>query len=195
MGKSITRKLVTSLWLCSLFLLLLQGVSIAESLDLKVYKEIHDDWRSPLMDDVMDGITTLGSKEFTLGLCLGFTAFGDSSMKATGKLATTSLLTAQTLTVLLKTTVNRRRPEGKTDRYNSSFPSGHTSGAFSLAYVYGEKYPKLKIPVYLFATGVGISRIYLGRHYPSDVLIGAAIGITFGWLTIKFEDWILSLQL
>jgi len=59
----------------------------------------------------------------------------------------------------------------------SSFPSGHAASAFAAAvimYLYLPK--KFGIPALLLATAIALSRLYLGVHYPSDVLAGAVIG-------------------
>jgi len=65
-----------------------------------------------------------------------------------------------------------------------SFPSGHTSAAFSLATTLSIQHPKwyIIIPSYTFASLVGYSRIYLGAHYPSDVIAGALVGTGAAWL-------------
>ncbi len=60
-----------------------------------------------------------------------------------------------------------------------SFPSGHTSLTFATATSLCLSYPRwyVVLPATLWASGVGFSRLYLGVHYPSDVLVGAFVGI------------------
>ena len=65
------------------------------------------------------------------------------------------------------------------DGGSSSFPSGHTSDAFSIAMIVSLFFPKaaIVIPMLLWAALVGYSRMDLGVHYPTDVLAGAILGI------------------
>ncbi len=63
-----------------------------------------------------------------------------------------------------------------------SFPSGHTTTAFAFATAIGILYPRARWILYPLATLVGISRIYLGAHFPLDVLGGAVLGIFSGLL-------------
>ncbi len=62
------------------------------------------------------------------------------------------------------------------DKY--SMPSGHTTAAFAIATALTLRYPKpyVYIPAYAWAAFVGYGRIYMGLHYPSDVLAGALLG-------------------
>ncbi|WP_242696523.1 phosphatase PAP2 family protein [Longitalea luteola] len=73
-----------------------------------------------------------------------------------------------------------------------SFPSGHTSVAFASATSLTLAYPKwyVAVPAYTWAASVGYSRMYLGVHYPSDVLAGAVIGAGSAWLMHKANKWL-----
>lgn len=66
---------------------------------------------------------------------------------------------------------------------NWSFPSGHASSAFGGAFIVAKYVPWLRPIVYPIAALVAYSRIYLGAHYPFDVIIGSAIGVTLAALT------------
>lgn len=97
-----------------------------------------------------------------------------------------------------KAVLNRPRPEVKypdiiqveTRTVGSSFPSGHTAQAFATATTFTLQYPEwyMAIPAYLWAGTVGYSRMYLGKHYPTDVLGGIIIGVGTGFLAHWLMD-------
>ncbi len=81
-------------------------------------------------------------------------------------------------TGILKYGVQRPRPDGSD---NLSFPSGHTSSAFSLATVAEHHYGwKVGVPAFALASCIGLTRIESNRHNLSDVLAGATLGIIVG---------------
>jgi undecaprenyl-diphosphatase len=91
---------------------------------------------------------------------------------------------------LLKRTLNRARPTSAITGFEAlaenpdafSFPSGHTAAAFGVATALaGERYRAGPIALVL-ATGVALSRVYLGAHYPLDVVVGALVGTGAGAL-------------
>ena len=75
---------------------------------------------------------------------------------------------------------------------NSSFPSNHASNIFAAATIMGGAYRHVIFLAYGIAFLVGLSRIYLGVHYPSDVLAGAIIGTCFGLLGVRVYQYCIS---
>ena len=109
-----------------------------------------------------------------------------------------SVIIAATVTGGLKTIFNRERPYEKYGgvypfKYETgqSLPSSHAALSFAMATTLSLQYKKwyVVMPAYVWATGCSFSRIYLGEHYPTDVLAGAAIGTGSAflsrWLTKK----------
>jgi membrane-associated phospholipid phosphatase len=96
------------------------------------------------------------------------------------------------ITLAMKYSFSRTRPYitypdiiKKSKGVSPSFPSGHTSMAFATATSLSLTYPKwyVIVPTYTWASTVGYSRMHLGVHYPSDVLVGALVGAGSAWLT------------
>jgi membrane-associated phospholipid phosphatase len=111
-----------------------------------------------------------------------------------------SFLFANAVTTTLKFTVNRTRPftaypdliYKKGTGGPLSFPSGHTTNAFATATSLSLAFPRwyVIVPAYTYAIAIGYSRMYLGMHYPSDVIVGALIGIGASFLTFQTQKWI-----
>lgn len=156
---------------------------ISFNIDNYLYEKIQE-YRNPYLDKPMELFSFLGSRNSSLFFCT-ITLFGNDYMRDTGKGMATSIFISQSATSVLKFIVNRKRPDGESDRLNSSFPSGHASGIFGVSYIISKRYPETKIYMYSLATIVSISRVYLGRHYPTDIIAGAALGILSGYLTEK----------
>jgi undecaprenyl-diphosphatase len=68
--------------------------------------------------------------------------------------------------------------------HSSSFPAGHAATAFAGATVLSYVVPRAAPVLFVVAALIGFSRVYVGVHYPTDVLAGAAIGVAVGALTV-----------
>jgi undecaprenyl-diphosphatase len=87
---------------------------------------------------------------------------------------------ADLLADAIKFAVPRHRPFepqlGPHERTHS-FPSGHTATAFAGATMLASYAPRLRVPLYVLAVLIGLSRLYNGVHYPTDVIAGAVLGL------------------
>jgi membrane-associated phospholipid phosphatase len=76
-----------------------------------------------------------------------------------------------------------------------SFPSGHTGSSFAAACVMYRRMPRsFGIPVIILAVLIGVSRLYLGVHYPSDVLFGAITGVGISYLSEALVNYVGDLR-
>ena len=97
--------------------------------------------------------------------------------------------------VVLKPLIDRTRPYYVLDYTplippvgDPSFPSGHTSASFAAATAIYAINKKWGIAAYACAAVMGFSRLYLGVHFPTDVLAGALVGIVAAMVIIKIFD-------
>ena len=114
-------------------------------------------------------------------LTIGLKAAGYESRSSWGRMLTSDAISAGVMAIAVngvKYSVGRLRPDGS--RHNS-FPSGHTATAFMTATMlhkeYGWRSPWFSIGGYSAAALTGVSRIMNNRHWMTDVMAGAAIGI------------------
>ena len=92
--------------------------------------------------------------------------------------ATSAIIANGLCTYGIKFITGRIRPDGANRR---SFPSGHTSSSFLAATIADDLYgSKIGVPAYLLAGLTGLSRIHDNKHYLSDVIFGAGLGIALG---------------
>lgn len=156
--------------------------------DLKLLYLINSRIKSNILDRFLPLITNLGSTAFTLLFSLSLILFGRDKVKATGIESLFALTTSSILVTYLKKKFTRPRPYWVIKDVNSfnlnlkdySFPSGHTTAAFSIATVLSINFPSMLVAFASIALIVGLSRIYLAVHFPTDVLMGIIIGISFG---------------
>lgn len=159
--------------------------------DRKLFYLLNTNIKCRILDKLMIYITQLGGVIFTGSLTLAMIAFGKSSLRHLG-FEILIALSATTLVVqIIKKIVSRERPYNilkdintfNLELHDYSFPSGHTAAIFCIATILYLNIHQLMIPVMLVALLVGISRIYLAVHYPSDVLVGFIVGSITSVLT------------
>lgn len=171
------------------------------SIDLAIFYFFNHTLSAPFLDKFFSIITNVNSWYITYIVLLGI-SFVKVGIR--GKLAVVGVLllivvTDQTGYRLLKEFFGRPRPcsaladvltpLGCTGSY--SFPSNHALNNFAAAIFFYRLFPKLKWVLFITATLVSISRVYLGLHYPSDIFGGAVIGLAFGYL---FASGVLYLE-
>jgi membrane-associated phospholipid phosphatase len=110
-----------------------------------------------------------------------------------------AVVSTSVISTVLKYSIQRPRPfvtfpdlDYQKREKTPSFPSGHTAHAFAVATSISLHHPRwyIALPSYLWAAGVGYSRLHLGVHYPSDVLVGAMIGAGSSYLVYKGNKWL-----
>lgn len=160
--------------------------------------------RNPALDGLFKGITNSAGPVAFGGsaLLVGLSYLGhDSTTRRKALYVGVSVVGATAVTTLLKYAIHRPRPvvtypdiQPLVDEGSPSFPSGHTTDAFAFATALSLSYPKwyVVMPAYVWAGGVGYSRLHLGVHYPSDVLAGAVIGAGTALLTHKLNQRLAS---
>lgn len=152
---------------------------------------VQENLRFEFLDPIMKFITSLGDEGIVpIALCILLMIF--KKTRKVGITAGTSLaLEAILINLMIKKLVGRTRPyvvneaiEYITKRPGDySFPSGHTGCMFAVASVLFYMLPKkVGIPAMVVASLVGISRLYVGVHYPTDIIGGFIIGMFTGFI-------------
>jgi len=133
--------------------------------------------------DRVFGLPLLGASSVTWA---GGAIFNSNDTKETGQMLTEGLILTYGITGAIKLASCRIRPDGSN---TGSFPSGHSSGTACTAVILWDCYgPGAGIPAATIAAFTALSRVTLGKHYPSDVIAGVAIGISVGLAVVGAHD-------
>lgn len=155
--------------------------ALIEKKDISFFFFLNRKLNCPALDIFMKCLTLLGSTTFAI-LITGALMLNNLTA---GVSMFVNLAASQAAIQLLKRLVNRPRPycthkwilSLKPPKCRYSFPSGHSGTALAIALTISHFIPGLSIIIFPLAIGVGLSRIYLGCHYPTDVSAGFFISI------------------
>lgn len=166
--------------------------------EVQILEWIRVNLRVPSLNGIVAAISALGNEGifWTLlaVLLIAFKKTRKLGICCTGSVVITFLL----VNVILKPLVARVRPydlEGYAElllehvkrEHDFSFPSGHASNGLACAWVLFRMTKKqLGIPALVLAVFIALSRLYVGVHYPSDVLVGVIIGIVCAEISVRY---------
>lgn len=162
--------------------------------DLFLLRLFNSKIKCKVLDFIMPPITYLGSLSFTTVYCIVTLMYPNDHIQSLGKKLSLTLIISTLVSHIIKVSVNRIRPFIRIQNLNIkkigidkySFPSGHTTAAFSMAISTALLFPSLLFICVGLAFLVGISRMYIGVHYPSDVIVGILIGSSCSTLVYLF---------
>lgn len=167
-----------------------------QAIDLNIIKWIQSTFSFKFLDYVMYALTHLGDK--FVFILIGVIIFWTIDKKFAYKLVL-AFLGSAVANAVLKKLFMRPRPYKEvgvrsiiTDTHGTSFPSGHSQASgvlfYSLNNEYGSKYKYMKYLSYAILIIVPLTRMYLGQHYLTDVIVGTIIGIVAAIVGFKLFD-------
>lgn len=170
-------------------------------LDGDILLWIQENMRTDLMTTIMRGITRLGDNGcMWIALAVVLLVIGKTRRVGAAS-ALSLLLTFMVVNLGIKNIVERVRPyeviEGLTRlvpaEESFSFPSGHSAHAFAVGVVIFLMLPrKVGIPVLVLGFLIAFSRMYVGVHYPTDVLAGIVIGSLLAYISVRVVNFVME---
>lgn len=166
---------------------LLRRLKPLNAADAAVFLTVNRMPHPPALNSFMYGLTTIMNRGdgWVLGLIVATLLDRERGKRAMLDVLPALWLATATVEFPIKRFFRRRRPFialvqaiviGKKPGHYS-FPSGHSAAAFGGAWLISRHFPRLTPVLYAIASLVGFSRVYLGAHYPGDVLSGATSGV------------------
>lgn len=168
------------------------------SLDEWLFLLVNNGWSSPALDGIMTTVTTMGDSAVLVAAGLVLILLWDDGKR--WRMAMAFLLTMAIAGLTLhaaKWAIPRDRPIKRFERvapdsvavnapfkqlYHRSFPSGHSQAAFTAAAFFALAYRRRRAALYGMAAAIAFSRVYIGVHFPSDIIAGSLLGWVMAWL-------------
>lgn len=186
---------------CTFFFLLSVFIASSQNIDIDILNKINSN-RNATLDPTFKAITNT-AVPLSIATPVVLYSIGlikkDSLIKQKALIVSETFLASAFITLASKKIIKRERPylryaqlEPVVFENSYSMPSGHTSTAFATATSLSLAYPKWYViaPSFIWAGSVGYSRMHLGVHYPSDVIVGALVGSGSAYLTSKANQWL-----
>lgn len=168
-------------------------IDTIQKFDFQVLEFIQNHFHSMGLDKFFSFITFLGDKGL-IWIIISLFLLSSKKYRKIGVMAISALILATLLGQgLMKHLVQRSRPFIDYPALKSiisapsgySFPSGHTTSSFAVAAVLAKKIKKYQIVFWILAFSISFSRLYLLVHYPSDVIVGAILGLLCSLIVLK----------
>ena len=177
------------------------------NVNVDLFYFFNHNFQNPIFDSVMPIVTHFGGFKVLIVVLIAIIAYAHLKDKKTLKRITMfalfAFLCSDVVTAILKHLIMEPRPFVTLDNVRLlivetdplSFPSGHTTSTVSFVtfFVLNMKelakkhYKIIDAALILFAVTIPFSRMYVGVHYPGDVLAGAVIGILGAWLVNRYK--------
>ncbi len=167
---------------------------LAESLDKNIFNFFNDTIKNNVFDAALPMITRLGEDLVIILIAILLFFLGKKKEKIASMLVFAALFLSRLSVLVLKRITHRPRPFFVYENVNligkpifSSFPSGHTTLATAICIILCFKYRRFSPAFIALAILVGISRLYVGQHYPSDVMAGFILGSLVAFMILYLE--------
>lgn len=168
------------------------------ALDESLFLAVNNGWAAPALDGIMTAVTTIGDSSVLIAAGLVFILLWDDEKRWRTAMAFLLTMAIAGLTLhAAKWAIPRDRPIKRFERiapdsvavnapfkrlYHRSFPSGHSQAAFTAAAFFALAYRRRRAALYGMAAAIAFSRVYIGVHFPADIVVGSLLGWGMAWV-------------